>query len=77
MSVVADHQIRNRPITNSKLPDMEKKRTIMIEPDKWKLIIDFIAGLQIPIQQSLNGVNVIQAINSAKEVDAEVKETKK
>ena len=51
----------------------KKTKVIMIDPDKWKLIVDFIAGLQIPIQQSLNGYNVVQAINSAKEVDAEIK----
>lgn len=51
----------------------KKTKAIMIDPDKWKLIVDFIAGLNIPIQQSLNGYNVVQAINSAKEVDAEIK----
>jgi len=55
----------------------EKKKVIMIDPDKWKIIVDFIAGLSIPIQQSMNGLNVIQSINSAKEADAEVKELKK
>lgn len=54
-----------------------KTKVIMLGVPEWKLIVDFISGLNIPIQQSLNGLNVVKAINSAKEVDAEVKETKK
>ena len=53
------------------------KKVIMIEPDQWKVITDFIGSRVIPIQESLIGMNVVKAINTAKEVDAEVKEPKK
>jgi len=56
---------------------MEKQKVIMIDLLKWKTIVDFISQQNIPIQQSAIGVAVVQAINSAKEVDAEVKEPKK
>jgi len=63
--------------TESQKSQAKTKKMIVIDPEKWKLIVDFISGLQIPIQQSANGYNVVMTINSAKEVDAEVKETKK
>lgn len=49
----------------------EPQKKIMIDPSKWKVIVDFIAGLNIPITQSLAGYNVVQAINSAKECNVE------
>ena len=51
------------------------KKVIMIEPEQWKVITDFIGSRVIPIQESLIGMNVVKAINTAKEADAEVKQS--
>jgi len=52
-------------------------KKIILEVEKWKIIVDFLSTIQIPLAQSANGLSLINAINSAQEVNTEVKEPEK
>ena len=53
------------------------KKMIAIDPEKWKVIVNFISGLNVPIQQSAIAATVVQCINTAQEADLQVKEPDK
>ena len=64
---------------NSKTMESQTKtkKMIVIDPEKWKVIVNFISGLNVPIQQSAIAATVVQCINTAQEADLQVKEPDK
>ena len=63
--------------TKPQEPQTKTQKMIVIDPEKWKVIVNFISGLQVPIQQSAIAATVVQCINTAQEADLQVKDPDK
>jgi hypothetical protein len=54
------------------ITDMEKKKMVVLEPEKWDTIVDFMKTINIPLMTSPDNVKVVEALRSREIIDVEI-----